>query len=153
MSSGRPGATAPSGLRLVLLVLALAAGVLAMHQLARPGPAFGSTPAAEHHTVDGGASTSVHSGQSTDRLGAHGAHLSTNAPGPADHGGDHTGLHLCLGLVVTALGLVALRLLGHLRPLPLVPASAASPAGTRSPADRAPPSTPARLSALCVWRL
>ncbi|HWO60711.1 MAG TPA: hypothetical protein VNO31_11840 [Umezawaea sp.] len=106
-----------------LVVLALLFGVLSMHQLATPVHVASTV---EMSVVD-----------------PHGA--------PADHEEHDGGPHLCLGLVVTAFGLLALHLTrGGVLPATTVvePAPVVRRPRERPPAWRAPD-----LSRLCVLRL
>jgi hypothetical protein len=106
-----------------LVVLALLFGVLSMHQPATPVHAAST---AETSVVD-----------------PHHA--------PADHEEHDGGQHLCLGLIVTAFGLLALRLTrGGVLPAPTV----AEPAPViRRPRERPPAWRAPELSRLCVLRL
>ncbi|MGO1057140.1 hypothetical protein [Crossiella sp. CA198] len=88
-------------LGLALLVFTVSVSVLVMHQVTHPshGAHQPGTAAHEHHG----------SGLVT---------VSTPAATPAEHpvpGGHDSMLHLCLGLIVTVAGLLALVLLGWLR--------------------------------------
>lgn len=120
-------------LGLALLVFTISFSVLAMHQVTHPGEA--------RHAAHGPAAVAAagHHGES------HGDHGS--APG----GHDSTLLHLCLGLVVTAIGLLALHLLGWLRRDP-----AAALTGLRAhlvrTIPRGPPVKLFDLDTLCVLR-
>ncbi|MFB9432471.1 hypothetical protein [Streptoalloteichus tenebrarius] len=161
MVGDRHDANARSGLRLALLVLTLAAGVLAMHQIARPSWPTPPSPAAalatdhrghhagdraEHHAGSPGGEAAL--GDRDGGLG--GDHGQGHGGG---HGTVHTGLHLCLGLVVTALGLLVLRLLGRTRPTPATRQPALAWCGGAPPPERGPPTGSLLLPALCVWRL
>ncbi|WP_189054432.1 DUF6153 family protein [Longimycelium tulufanense] len=129
----------PRGLLLVLLVATLGLGLLAMHQLAEPD---------QTHT--GHTTTGVHI-QHQAGTGSSSAVRYAPVP-PTSDGSSHTGLHLCVGLVVSALGLITLLLLGHIGVGALVQFPALAGYDRPLPSGRAPP-VPRRLSTLCVWRL
>ncbi|MFD9736309.1 DUF6153 family protein [Umezawaea sp. NPDC059074] len=103
-----------------LVVLALLFGVLSMHQLVSPEPAHAAS------TVE----------------------MSTVDPMPPEHQEHDGDLHLCVGLVVTALGLLALRLARG--GVPTGTPAAPTPVVTWS---RECPRRPPDLSRLCVLRL
>ncbi|MCS7476019.1 hypothetical protein ACFFQW_08470 [Umezawaea endophytica] len=106
-----------------LVVLALLFGVLSMHQVAAP----------------------VHAASTVEMSVVDPHHA------PADHEERDGGLHLCLGLVITAFGLLALRLTrGGV--LPVTTAAERAPVVCR-PRERSPAWRAPDLSRLCVLRL
>ncbi|WHT18378.1 hypothetical protein N8J89_35575 [Crossiella sp. CA-258035] len=119
-------------LGLALLVFTISFSVLAMHQVTHPGEGKQAAVAAAGHHGE-------------HHAGSHGD------PGSAPGGHDSTLLHLCLGLIVTAIGLLALHLLGWLRRDP-----AAALTGLRAhlvrTIPRGPPVKLFDLDTLCVLR-
>ncbi|MBP2476712.1 hypothetical protein JOF53_005584 [Crossiella equi] len=117
----------------MLLVFSVSLAVLVMHQITHPGHG-GHHQAAAHG----------HQGHGLVRA-------APDAPPPGDHGG-LTATHLCAGLVVTALGLLALVLLGWQRRDRGSEAGGAGGTLVRA-TPRAPPPKLFDLSTLGVLRL
>jgi hypothetical protein len=131
-----------------LVVLALLAGVVAMHSLAMPmahtvdhaGSVTTAATAPGHqpsgHPMAGGMTTTVATAMSAPQ-----------APGL----GGHTMLHVCLA-VLTALLLLALQAAAHLRRTGITVDRAPARAPHATPWPRPPPPTSVRLAQLCVLR-